>query len=106
MCVRIYSIFKDREGIIWLGGEYLEKYDFKDYNVKIFPRTGNEPRTRQFTQYFDLYRCSNGKFLLGSYGDVGVYDTMTGLKNYISHDRINFFKEDGRGNVWCRIKEG
>ncbi len=104
--LRISSILKDREGIIWLGGGYLEKYDYKDYNIKVFSPNEKKKSLRPFAPFFDLNSCSDGEFLLGSFSTVGIYDTARGLEDYISLVRVNFFREDNLGNIWCRVPDG
>jgi len=52
--LRIYSILKDREGIIWLGGKGLEKYDFKDYAIKKFRGYRRFDKQKPFVGYNDI----------------------------------------------------
>ena len=104
--IRIYSIFKDREGIIWLGGDHLEKYDFRDYKINIIPQNWKQYNPKQFAQFIELFRRANGEFLLESYGSVSSYNPLTGLKNINNRIGINFFNEDARGNIWCSMQGG
>ena len=101
---RIHSIYRDKEGIIWLGGEYLEKYDYRDYKIRLLPSFDKE-YSKRFAKFYDLYRCANGTFVMGCYTSMAIYDPVKdALVNNDYKDtlrRTNYFTEDGRGNVWC-----
>ena len=102
----ISCIFRDREGIIWIGGEHLEKYDFKDYAIKAIPYSNNDVQTNIFEKFYCLHRCTDGNFLLGGYFGTGVYNQSTDqLKNYFpggpDGQIIYCLEDDGRGRIWC-----
>ena len=102
----IHSIFCDREGIIWLGGDYLEKYDFKDYDIKIMPPNSSEHKVDLFGKHFSMYKCLDGKFLLGGYSGISIYDPLTFGFEKINDKRFNDkivsnFLEDSHGKIWC-----
>ena len=101
----IYSIFCDREGIIWLGGQRLEKYDFKDYNIKIMPVNSNEDHVRIFEKYSNIYKCTNGKFILGGYYGMGIYNPLTSQLKKIDDKKltgkiVDYFQQDARERIW------
>ncbi len=104
----IFSVFCDREGIIWLGGVNVEKYDFKDYDIKIMPANSNEHHIKLFDTLINLYKCADGNFLLGSYFGIRLYNPSTSELKTIDDKRLNNkivsnFREDGHGQMWCTI---
>jgi len=107
--LRIWYIFKDREGILWLGGKNLECYNFKDYTFKyISPKTN--PNTKNaFAIFGELYRTKQGNFLLGNNGGMNMYDPAKDRLYDLSdipYKRITNFNEDGQGKIWCFKKGG
>jgi len=103
---KLVYIFRDREGIIWLGNEHLEKYDFKDYRINIIPKDGIERNEGLFNRYFCLYRLMNGSFLMGGYHGMGLYSPET-RKLIKFNDKqwydtfIGNIIDAGNGNFWC-----
>jgi signal transduction histidine kinase/ligand-binding sensor domain-containing protein len=103
---RIYGILRDREGIYWIGGQHLKKYDFKDFNVKKYPVESKDNTSKLFAAYYDLYHCANKNLLL--FGPLGMcaFNPATdeferdAYKN-LSEARITEVTEDGTGRIWA-----
>ena len=74
---RIASIFCDREGILWIGGKHLDKHDFKNLNIRLIPKYGQEHDQKQFYPSNSLFLTSDGNFLLGSYSGMNIYNPET-----------------------------
>ena len=109
---RIASIFCDREGILWIGGKHLDKHDFKNFNIRIIPSYGQEHNQKRFDLPFGLFLTSGGKFLLGSYGGMNIYDPVTDKLQKIENKEFNpgknekyktidCIQSDEHGNIWC-----
>ncbi len=100
------SIFKDREGIIWIGSGFdLEKYDYKDLKIKVIPGLNN-PNYSLFKDFENLFRCYDGSFLLGGYHGLGIFDPVSGCLNHCRDKKIGFevifdIEEDYRNKFWC-----
>lgn len=108
----INCIFRDREGIIWVGSQHLEKYDFKNYAVQMTPVHMKEQGRKLFGEYGELYRCDDGRFLLGGYRGMGLYDPVSGILTKVDNANlqrpspneyrmITAIQDDGHGNIWC-----
>ena len=103
----VRSMLKDREGILWLAGHHsLEKYDFKDYDIGNAGAGNTGAAKSRFSAFCELYRCKDGKQLLGSYGEMSIYDEKT--DKIIDcrtplHERVNHFIEDDQGRIFCTV---
>lgn len=106
-------VFYDREGIVWVGGKYLEKYDVKDFKIRIVPCNEKDPEP--FDRYNNLYKCNNGTILLGGNSVIAIFDSLRRLVAKIHNEVldsgftpygkiINNFREDGKGNIWCSAR--
>ena len=108
---KVYCIYRDREGILWMAGLHLIKFDFDDFDVKIIPSSEKEREKRPFDLYNNLYRCKGGQFLLGGLFGLGVYDAVS---SGLSHARektfkngsTGIFREDTNGELWCYSRPG
>jgi len=103
---KIYAIFRDREGIIWLAGLHLIKFDFDAFDINIIPSSEKKRKGGPFDLYSNLYRCKDGHFLLGGLFGLGVYDPVTGrlIQNHeksFNSTFIGIFREDINGGMWC-----
>jgi len=110
--LRACSIFCDREGILWIGGKHLDKQDFKNFNIRVIPSTGKEHSQKMFYPSLNLYLTMGGKFLMGSYGGLKIYDPLKDKLSIVPDKQFNPEKpekyklvecvqEDRHGNLWC-----
>jgi len=101
---RIRGIFRDRDGIIWVGGRNLEKYDYKDFNFNEITENMVRRCRDSLGIFEELFRTADGEFLMGNHGGKRLYDPGTGVLHNldeIPYHRTTNFNEDARGNIWC-----
>lgn len=103
---KVYSIYRDREGIIWLTGLHLIKFDFDDFEIKRIPSSAKEDKKYPFDLYSNLYRRKDGYFLLGGLFGLGTYDPVTGRltqnrEKGLGNHFTGTFREGENGIMWC-----
>jgi len=110
--ISVKSIFKDREGIVWIGHRNLDRYDFGNFRVKTYPARGKEKVAGQFAGKLSFFPCADGRFLLGTGRGMKIYDPVKDTVNKIGAKEFNpgakdVFKlidciqSDTCGNNWC-----
>lgn len=103
---KVYSAYRDREGIIWLTGLHLIKFDFDDFEIKKIPSSVTGREKRPFDLYSNFYLCKDGYFFLGGLFGLGTYDPATGRLTQhhgrgLSSHFTGVFREGINGDMWC-----
>jgi len=108
----VRSFFLDREGILWIGKQQLERYDFSNFTIKTYPANGREHVTKPFNGLLCFFPCPDGRFLLGADRGMSIYDPKTGKLCKVEANEfrqgtketfklVDCFQADMYGNTWC-----
>ena len=108
----VFAIFKDREGILWIGDRNLDRYDFGNFRIETYPARGKERRYGEFAGKLNFFPCTDGRFLLGTGRGMEIYyperDTVKKIDaKQFNPDARDVFKmidciqDDTHGNTWC-----
>jgi ligand-binding sensor domain-containing protein/signal transduction histidine kinase len=103
---KVYSAYCDREGIVWLTGLHLIKFDFDDFEIRKISSSVTEREKRPFDLYSNLYLRKDGYFFLGGLFGLGTYDPVTGrlTQNHekgLSSHYTGVFREGVNGDMSC-----
>ena len=107
--LRLRSFLKDRDGIIWAGGRSLEKYDYKDFVFNEITGKARPADRDLFDDFEEVFRTSNGEYLLGNHGGKKLYDPVSNRAYNLDEaqfHRTTNFNSDASGNIWCYKANG
>jgi len=116
---RIFSIFQDRSGVLWIGtkGGGISKFDSEKKNFVIVRNQPNVKNTLSHNAVRVLTEDKSGKLWIGTDGaGLDCYNPKTGIyKNYrnnplnsnsLSYDFVRSIFQDRKGFLWIGTDGG
>lgn len=108
---RVFDIFTDKSGIMWVGTFYgLNKLNSKAPRFRTFRSNPNNPNSLINNSVWAFEEDTKGNIWIGTEGGVSIYNreqmTYSHLKNQpgntnsISGNQIRTIRRDASGNMW------
>lgn len=108
---RVFDIFTDNRGIMWVGTFYgLNKLNPKAPRFRTFRSNPNNPNSLINNSVWAFEEDSKGNIWIGTEGGISVLDReqmlyshlkhQAGNSNSLSGNQIRTIRRDGAGNLW------
>jgi signal transduction histidine kinase/ligand-binding sensor domain-containing protein/CheY-like chemotaxis protein len=104
----VWSVYKDRSGIIWVGTGWagLNKWNRNKYKFKRFSFDPNNPDDGKFNRVFSIIEDSEGIIWFGTNNGLNSYDRSSGNFRIYKYDTkgkdntVTHICKDGSSIIW------
>lgn len=107
------TIYQDKEGILWLGGNYgLDRFDPETESVIRYRHIPGNPNSLIENSVSTIHEDSSGNLWLGTTGGLDKFDKKTETfthyttKQGLPDNNVVGILEDNKGNIWLSTGGG
>jgi len=112
---RVYAIYEDRNGVLWIGtfGGGLSRFDMKNERFITYKNIPGDETSISDNRVMSIYEDKNGSLWVGTYGG-GLHKFNRRTEKFIRYDQKNRpnsaavygILEDSNNNLWMSTYNG
>lgn len=110
----IWTLFEDREGVIWVGtvDGGLNRFDRESGTFRIYRHDPGDPGSIMSNWVLDIWQEPSGKFWVATTGGMSRFDPASGrFDNYpvqapVGMTAVYAIQPDGAGGYWLATRSG